>query len=543
MTTAVKTAPESDADAATEEKPAAPAPWPLAPIAGLLAHPGNVRAAEADPELTASIAEHGVTDPLHVVQLSDGTPQVIDGFRRIAAARAAGLESVPYSPTPQIRVTDLTPHVGNLRKELRLTKAFVASIRADGVTVPVIITTGEGGALLLVDGHRRLAGAVAAERTHVPYERRERSAAEQRLDMLTTAVHRAPLTEAEVTAGLFDAAAFGASAAQIATASGQTQKTVKAVVKAAGAAPVQALREAVPAVALTLDQMEALAGLDDEASAMQKVAEAAAKGENLTYVIRQIKGRQEVEKQAAERLAELQAAGARVRDADELSDKAQRVFYLRDQAGKSIGEETHAAGCRGAVWVRRFSTSSEYAQFCANPGLYEHKVVHPNESGPRRTAAETKVRKAGDLDWAAATETRREWVKALLAKGRKYSAAETAALQKVTTLALLSGFGTGRFGDHRTLSALAGLLGTSGAREEDFVKLMTKATGARLVALGFGKFAACGEMDATREAWREDGAIRRTRTAEYLRLLVLLGYKPVPIEQAVMDGKPYTPKP
>ncbi|WP_329492550.1 ParB N-terminal domain-containing protein (plasmid) [Kitasatospora sp. NBC_01246] len=540
MTTAVKTAPESDA--ATEEKPAAPAPWPLASIADLLAHPGNVRATEADAELTASIAEHGIEDPLHVVRLSDGTPQVIDGFRRIAAAQAAGLESVPYSPIPQIRVSELTPHKGNLRKGLRLTKEFVASIRADGVTIPVLITTGDGGALLLVDGHRRLAGAIEAGRTHMPYERRERNAAQQRLDMLTTAVHRAPLTEAEVTAGLFDAAELGASTAQIATASGRTQKLVKATVKAAGAAPVKALREAVPAVALTLDQMSDLSELDDETAAMKEIAEAATKGENLTYVIRRVKGRQEADKSAAARLVELQAAGARIREADELSERAQRIYYLRDQAGKSYSEDRHAAECRGAVFVRG---TSDYTQWCANPGLYEHKVVHPNEAGPRKTAAETRAIKAGNIDWQAATDTRRAWVKALLAKGRKYTAAETAALQKAVTLAMLSGFGSisGRFGDHRTLPTLAELLGTGGAREADFVKLMDRATAARLVALAFAKIAACGEMDATREAWREDGGGRRTKTREYLGLLVMLGYTPTVIEQAVMADKPYTPKP
>ncbi|MFE3506218.1 ParB/RepB/Spo0J family partition protein [Kitasatospora sp. NPDC059160] len=537
MTTTVKTAPEAAAESG--EHPADQ--WPQASIAALLAHPGNARPTEADPELTASIAENGVEDPLHIVALSDGTPQVIDGFRRIAAARAAGLESVPYSPLPLVRVSALVPHKGNLRKGLRLTKEFVASIRAEGVQVPLIVTPG----LLVIDGHRRLAGAIQAKRTHVPVERKERAEAQQRLDMLTTAVHRAPLTEAEQIAGLFDAAEFGASTAQIAAASGRTQKAVKAVVKAGGAASVRKLREAVPAVALTLDQVEELAGLDDEEATLAKLAEAATKGENLTYVIRNMKLRREADQEAAAHLAELQAAGARIREADELSERASSLYSLRDEHGKGFTDAWHAANCRGAVWVR-YGTNGKYSQVCVNPGLYKHRIIHPNEGAVRKTPAEKAANKAGNLDWEAATDARREWLRALFAKGRKYTAAETAALQKATVLALLSSFGsvTSRFADHRTLPTLGELLGLTGSTftDETFVKLTERASAARLVALGYAKLAACGEMDATREAWREDGGSRRTKTREHLRLLVSLGYTPVAIEQAVLDGKPYTPQ-
>ncbi|MFE7194466.1 ParB/RepB/Spo0J family partition protein [Kitasatospora sp. NPDC057541] len=536
--------------AARRKKPAAPAPvWARALVADLIAH-GNVPAA-ADPELTADITKHGITDPLWIEERTDGTLRVLDGLRRLAAAAAAGLESVPYSPLPQIRITELTAHPGNLREDLKLTAAFIASL-SRGVDIRLRITQGEDGRPLVVDGHRRLAGAKRAGLSHVPYEWVRADAAGQRLEMLSTAVHREPLKESEQLAGLFSAAELGASTADIATASGRTQKDVKRVVTASGINPVKALRSAVPAIALTLDQMEAMADLEDDPATMESLAQVAAGGGNLTFAINHARTRQRADRAAAEHRAELAEAGARIRETDELSEKSSRLTYLRDADGRAIDPADHAATCRGAVWVRSYG-SERYTQFCVNWALYEHRIVLPNEGKPRRTAAEAAAIKAGNIEWQAATETRRAWLKALFAKGRKYSAKEAAALQRAVSMALIGGFASipGRYGDHRTLRVLGELLGVpavgNGAHltDADFAKLADTATAARVTALGLARLTACGEMDATKEAWRTDPGAnqgRRDKTRQYLRILADLGYEPVPIERAVLDDKPYKPK-
>lgn len=46
-------------------------------------------------ELTASIAEHGVLQPIVVVPLSDGKYQIVAGERRFRASKAAGKDSMP----------------------------------------------------------------------------------------------------------------------------------------------------------------------------------------------------------------------------------------------------------------------------------------------------------------------------------------------------------------------------------------------------------------------------------------------------------------
>lgn len=46
-------------------------------------------------ELTASIAEHGVLQPIVVVPLSDGKYQIVAGERRFRASKAAGKDAIP----------------------------------------------------------------------------------------------------------------------------------------------------------------------------------------------------------------------------------------------------------------------------------------------------------------------------------------------------------------------------------------------------------------------------------------------------------------
>ena len=56
----------------------------------------NVRVTlEAIDELTASVAEHGVLQPVKATQLPDGRYRLVWGQRRVLAARKAGLATIP----------------------------------------------------------------------------------------------------------------------------------------------------------------------------------------------------------------------------------------------------------------------------------------------------------------------------------------------------------------------------------------------------------------------------------------------------------------
>lgn len=89
-------------------EPAAPAPLFLdasderlsqrtLPLASIVT--GTNPRQETDPdkqkELTASVREHGILQPIRVRPLEDGSYQLIAGWRRFTAAKAAKLDEIP----------------------------------------------------------------------------------------------------------------------------------------------------------------------------------------------------------------------------------------------------------------------------------------------------------------------------------------------------------------------------------------------------------------------------------------------------------------
>lgn len=67
-----------------------------------------------------------------------------------------------------IAVSKLTAHPGNVREDLNLTGEFAVSIAAEGVRIPLLVTTGPDGTWRVIEGHRRLAAAVKAGLAEVP---------------------------------------------------------------------------------------------------------------------------------------------------------------------------------------------------------------------------------------------------------------------------------------------------------------------------------------------------------------------------------------
>lgn len=76
------------------------------PVADLRAHPQNVRDDLGDVnELATSLTARGVLQPLLVAKRGPGLFVVLDGHRRLAAARAAGLPTVPCVVADEKSVT------------------------------------------------------------------------------------------------------------------------------------------------------------------------------------------------------------------------------------------------------------------------------------------------------------------------------------------------------------------------------------------------------------------------------------------------------
>ncbi|MFF3726868.1 ParB/RepB/Spo0J family partition protein [Streptomyces erythrochromogenes] len=506
--------------------------WPMLAVAELTA--ANT-VAEADATLTEHIATHGITDPLYVATTETGAVRVVDGLRRLAAAAALGLTEVPVTHRPLIQVTALTAHPGNVRKDLKVSAEFAKSIAVSGVRTAIQVTRAPGGELRVVDGHRRLAAALKAGLTHVPYTYEDQDEAGQMLDMVTTARHRAGLTRGEETAALFEAASLGADARHMAAAAAVTVTAAKSIKKLARSGQVRTAAATAPD--MTLEEYGILAELEqtDPEAAAQVTAEIAANPhERHGWMVRRARADVKARAELAAHRAELEASGARIRTQSELRDNATLVWRLPD-----ITAEAHAE-CQGQVWV---ADGNRYVAYCANPALYGHKMP-ATAADDKPSPAERRATIEGGKDWDTAEEIRREWLAKFFGKARRPKA-EADLMTTITARVLVSGADViSRHATHPKstdrLTAWFGIKEHSGSAAR-----AAAVTPAKAVAMAFAAVATAYEKNAARTVWRTDGlharAEIRTVTGEYLGWLVSLGYEPSPIEQAVIDGKPYSP--
>ncbi|MFD9150344.1 ParB N-terminal domain-containing protein [Streptomyces diastaticus] len=534
---------------------AAPAPWPTLTVAELSAHSGNIREVQAPADLLADVKNNGVEEPLYVVRTHGEVPQIIDGFQRFAAAVAAGLETVPVTPRPVIRLDALTPHPKNAREDLDINAAFVESFRAEACRIPVKIQRLAGGVLQVNDGNRRYYGAKDAGLTHVPYEWEDddRDEAGQFLDMITTAQHRKSLTTSEMNQAMFSAAEAGAQVGRIAKAAGVRQKDVKTLVKVRSHEKLSAAVSSASTYEWTFERLAALAEFEDDPEVLAAISEAAtrrgATAGDVDWVIAVARTRRDKQAKAEAHRAELEGAGAKIRTADELSERALPVWRLSGVTAREHEE------CKGQVWVLDDRRGDRYEPYCSAPSLYGHASLNgAGGAGGTKTPAEREAEraaraavKAGNLEWDAAESLRRKWITDLI-KRRNLPKDATNALVGHVNNALLDGtWGVSDdLNKQGTTEILGSFLGLSVQQAKDrssFTKHVAKDP-RRSAQFQFAAIAAVREMSATRGAWRTDhqrNPWRRERTAGWFRVLTSLGYPLTPIEQAVVDDEPYAP--
>ncbi|MGW0786155.1 hypothetical protein [Streptomyces sp. NPDC002913] len=507
------------------------AAWPTLTVAELAT---QAPAATPDADLIQSVTEDGITDPIYIADTDSG-PRIVDGARRFAAAVAAGLTDVPVTYRPLIAVEALAQHPANIRRDLKITKAFRASIQADGISVSIKVTR-DGAGLRIIDGHRRYAAAVAEGMTHVPYQYDERDEAGQMLDMVTTAVHRESITPAEEAAALFAADQLGADTKRLAAASGRTQKEAKAMVRAGGSAMVATVA-ATASRELDLEDMISLAELEARSTdAAERVRQAVADRATIDvrWTIRVETSRLNREEEAAGHRAELEKAGASIRPHGELADTAAPVFNLR-------GVADHGT-CPGDVWVHEDPTDSRYVRYCASPALYGHTVTA--STGQKPSKSERRAIITGGVHWDAAQAMRQEWLAQIL--GRKsHPKALADQFLTIAARAMLGGdyVLTSRMNSDKADAALKTFLG---AKDTNRRTLAAQADSTRRnPAHLFAVIAAAYEAYMPRTTWRTDGDHHRSEVrkpaAQYLEWLAALGYEPSPIEAAVMAGETYDP--
>jgi len=459
-----------------------------------------------------------------------------------------------------IAVSDLAAHPGNVREDLNLTEEFVASIAAEGVRIPLLITTSPDDGWRVIEGHRRLAAAVRAGLAEVPCDiDRDRGDDEagQYLDMLlaNSDSYRANYTVLEETAALFAAYEAGASRTRIRKATGRTAAHVKTSLAAGQLSAETTARAAQLNSEVTLEDLALLAEFQTDEAATERLLACVEHGYALEHAAERIRQDRAEAAEHARLRADLDAAGVQITDG--LPAGAAWLTSLSHD-GDELTPDSHAA-CpgHGATFPQWNPLNPSY--YCTSPADYGHfsrwtlpaasgsgtdsDHSRPAETGGRTDPAPDPGRRlviTGNKAWQAAAEVRHRWLAASLFPRKSVPReAHVFLARQLLTMPdpLRAGLSTAA-----TKTLFARLTGhDTGHWQQD---CDTAATG-RLTLTMLAPVITAYEHAMTeadgRNTWRTDrySPCPRRDAGIYLTFLASIGYQLSDIEQAVARGAAY----
>lgn len=459
--------------------------------------------------------------------------------------------------TPTIPITALEEHPGNVRADLTVSAEFVASIKTEGIRVPLLVTTAETpDTFRIIDGHKRLAGARKAGLDQVPYTldaARAEDPAGQYLDMLITSRHKTPLSAIEEAAALFAAHEAGASKARLAKAYGK-RADVTAALKAAELPPSTRATVMKAAYAWTLDELAALHEFADDQEATARLI-TAAEDHSFSYQVE----RERIERTERQRRDEIRAGliahGVRVHDTQ--PPGALPLHRLRNSDGDVLNQHNHQ-GCAGqsAYLVDQWSSAPRPIFLCDDPARHGHVDAYDTPEGHamqeryaalRATGtAKRRLVIQGNKDARAAETNRRNWLAALLARTSldrdhlDVILRWTAEAYLTMPMPVRKGANNGQVRELR--SELLGLTDEPQAWNAH----TAKANRCRLALLTLAPLAASFEKAFTVDTWRVDigpfTVADRTDARYWLAFCESLGHTLSPVERAILSDETYTPE-
>lgn len=283
------------------------------------AKPRVSRSRKGVPAVEASVSSTSAVDALAAV------PTVP------AASAESGLELMWVDPRDLVLDS-------NVRRDPRVGADFVASLRENGVRVPLLARRDVLGHLLVVDGQRRLHGALRAELQQVPVMVVDGIGDEESriVTQVTVNEQRAGLTTAERIGAVEQLALFGRSPAAIAKRTGLDEKEAAAAV-ALAAVPKAA--EAVLSAAPEIDLVSAAAiaeFADDKAEQDRLLRTAKTEPGRLAGDIEAVRQRRQERAVLAARVAELEEHGLTATTLDYYQhksplEKAKKLEHLVDR--------------------------------------------------------------------------------------------------------------------------------------------------------------------------------------------------------------------
>lgn len=327
----------------------------------------------------------------------------------------------------------------NVRKDIRLDKSFISSIRVRGFEQYPVGWRDEDGKAHIVVGQRRVSAALEIEWPVIPIVIKTRAAAEadraeeQRLlTQLAENEQRAPLSDAEIAAGYRQLALVGVSEDQIARKTNSPRGRVKTALAVAESSAATA---AVGKLSLTLDQAAIYTEFDGDDAAIAALDEVAAdRPDQLQHAAERIRNDRADAEVIARLNEQIRAHGAEVLDDIERPERPAdleqigSLWRVDDENKKRLtfAQAKKYAGLIGAA--RRSGWQSPtgenrgfeivwYLTGWKDRGLmtYGTRLPVTDEEKARR-----KQKRQDKADMIAATAVRRTWIReVLLAHGSK----------------------------------------------------------------------------------------------------------------------------
>src|SRR5579875_3922325 len=500
--------------------------------------------------------------------------------------------SVPSRPV--IPVDVLTAHPHNIRADLDLDPAFVASVKAAGILVPLRITIipdehGDAAGYRVIDGHRRLAAAIEAGLREVPFDLatdRQGDEAGQYLDMFTAHRHRKGFTRLEEADALFAASEAGANRTRIRKTTGLKPEDVRMALNAAKLDA--AARASAAEVAgdrgdeLTLEELAILAEFQDDPEDLQRLLNLAVYHDSMEHQAARLRQEREERAQHAQLVASLEASGLAV---TEDQPPGALLLTLLKHDGERLTPQTHASCPGRGAYFRPWDLQNPL-HYCTDPAQYGHELPgEPAASQPAPTdfgspavalgeapepgtpaadpapdedpaakeraaraqaeaeavAAQQRLLIEGNRAWTAAAQVRHQWLAQLFARRTAPREVEVFLAEQLLTMPEVL---RRLLGSRRSYNVFASVIGR---QTEQVVAVISTVAKGRLPLLALAPIVAAYEHalsveNGNEHTWRDSrwSSCPYVEAGRYFIFLASLGYRLSVIEQAVANGVPYT---
>lgn len=449
--------------------------------------------------------------------------------------------------TPEIVLEYHAPSVvvldENVRRANKAPTWLVESVRAQGVLAPVIAHRDMLGNVVVTDGQLRVMAAREAlcETIPVLVGPAPGSAEARVIEQLTLNEARQKMSTADVAEAVKQLSLFGMEPSSIARKIGRASADVESLQRVAKSPAAARVAAQVPS--LTITQLVKLSELAAREVCTKEIlaeveAEIQEAPDRAVAIIASLKNKLEIEELLVPLRAKLRDEGIEVIDHfDRQADE--HLSALVTPQGEKISEAEHV-DCPGhAAWVYRdwsFESGGYAAKtriICRNFASHGHKRqweflqdAQAREAAERKKALEAEREAAAKLaeEWKVAHEAREEWAQKLLLDGAVGSFEWAVS----STFAAWSRWGEWGLADPYELLEAVGatptrvtLAGLAGSHAQNAKRVLFAAT------LQYWLDLTADYPQASEEC---------EESAEFIERLAEWGYKPLPVEQELLDA-------